>query len=296
MNTRARVKAVPVLLAASLGLGNLTKALAHEGHVQASLQPAGLEEIVLIVEEAGVTGMPESIVAGRYLVKVSGPEPGEMGPSGAVFVQFPEGVTAESAYEDVMSNPDGMPSWYLEAHFGGGVVLSQGTESWAVLDFTPGTWVVTTVFGTTLGVEFDVTGELPADLPEVEANVSMDLLEMVIHITEGEFVAGENVVYLNNGGAQLHFVDVSRVPDGTTKEAVTSALEGMMMGSPPAEGGIQESDFVPVSYMADISPGVHQYLPLTLEPGTYWLACFAPDPASGAPHAMMGMHEIIVVK
>lgn len=296
MNTRARVKAIPMIMAASLGLANFDKMIAHENHSRASLQPADLDELNLTIEEAGVTGMPESIEAGRYLVKVTGPEPGEMGPTGVAFVQFPEGVTAESAFEETQANQEEMPSWYLDTHFGGGVMLSQGTESWVVLDFTPGTWVVSTLFGTTLGVEFEVTGDLATDLADPKANVTLELLEMAIRVSDGEFVAGENVVTVVNNGAQIHFVDFGLVPDGTTREQVESLMDSFMTGTPPAEDGLQEDDFVPLTYVVDISPGVSETLPLTLEAGTYFLTCWIPDTESGAPHAMMGMWELITVE
>ncbi|MCO5226837.1 MAG: hypothetical protein M9934_00970 [Thermomicrobiales bacterium] len=53
--------------------------------------------------------MPDSVISGRYLVKVSGPEPTEMGASGAIFLQLPEGVTPEQAYEDTQAAGDSPP-------------------------------------------------------------------------------------------------------------------------------------------------------------------------------------------
>ncbi len=296
MNTRARVKALPMIMAASLGLANLDKMMAHEANSRSNLQPTGLEEINLIIEDAGVTGMPESIAAGRYLVNVTGPEPGDMGPTGVAFIQLPDGFTAESAYEETQSNPDEMPSWYMDTHFGGGVMLSQGTESWVVLDFTPGTWVVSTLFGTTLGIEFEVTGDPVEDHEDPEANVTLELLEMTIRVADGAFVAGENVVTVMNNGAQIHFVDFGQVPDGTTREQVETLMDSFMTGTPPPEDGLQESDFMPVTYIVDISPGVSETLPLTLEAGTYFLTCWIPDTESGAPHAMMGMWDLITIE
>ncbi len=301
MNTRARVTAIPVMVAASLGLGSIAtfgKALAHPGHVHTApnLQPTGLEEINLTIEESGVTGMPESIEAGRYLVKVTGPEPGEMGPSGIMAIQLPEGVTPKQAHDDVLANPNEIPGWAMESHFGGGVVLDHGPENWAVLDFTPGAWIVTTLFGTTLGVEFEVTGELPTDLPDPGANVTLDLLEMVIRVSDGEFVAGENLVTVHNAGAQIHFVDISKVPDGTTKEQIEGLMDSFMTGTPPAADGLQEADVMPAAYIAEMSGGVAVTVPLMLDAGTYFLSCWIGDPESQLPHAMMGMWDLITIE
>lgn len=299
MNTRARINAIPVMMAASIGLGgNSTPgtALAQSTPAASGEMPTDLPEINLMVEDSGVTGMPESIAAGRYLVKVTGPEPDENGPFGAIFAMLPEGVTAESAYEEMMANPDDLPSWYLETHWAGSVTLYQGTESWAVIDLTPGRWITTTVFAGTPGVEFEVTGEMPADLPEVAANVTVDLLEMTFHITEGAFIAGDNVVTAHNAGAQVHFIDISQLPEGTTRDQVAAMMDSFMTGTPPAEGGLQEDDILFITVIGDLSPGVSYSAPVTLEPGSYFLSCWVPDPETFMPHAMMGMWDVITVE
>ena len=296
MNTRTRVKAIPVLLAASLGLGTIGKAIAHEGHAVASLQPTGYDEISLTAEEAGVTGMPESIEAGRYLVKVTGPEMDpEMGPAGVSFGQLPEGITVEQAFEEAQAATDAPPAWYLDTHWGGGVAIAQGTEAWVILDLTPGEWMVSTLFGSTLPVAFEVTGEFPADAAEPEADVVLEMFEMDFRIAEGEFKAGDNIVTLNNTGAQLHFTDVMKVPDGTTEEQVEALFNSFMTGTPDPNG-LDESEAIPVAMAPDQSAGVSQTLVFTLEAGTYLLTCWAPDPETGAPHAMLGMHELLVIE
>jgi hypothetical protein len=175
-------------------------------------------------------------------------------------------------------------------------VLDQGPENWAVMDFGPGAWVLSTLFLTTPGVEFEVTGELPTELPDTGANVTLDLLEMVIRVSDGEFVAGENIVRVHNAGAQLHFVDFSKVPDGTTREQVEALINSFMTGTPPAEDGLQESDVVPVAYIAEMSGGAEVTVPVTLDPGTYFLSCWIPDTETQAPHAMMGMWDLITIE
>ncbi len=296
MKTRTRVTSIPLLLAASVGLGRLGHVFADESTPETNTMPAGYDELDLKVEESGVTGMPDSVTSGRYLVKVSGPEPTEMGASGAIFLQLPEGVTPEQAYEDTQAAGDNPPPWFLDAHFGGGVSLDQGTESWSVIDLTPGTWIVTTPYGTTLGVQFEATGDMPADIPAPEANVNVELMEMNIHVSDGAFIVGENVVTAMNIGATLHELNISKIPDGTTKEQVDQLFQILMSGATPATGDIQESDAVPVATLPQISSQVSATSPVSLEAGTYLLACWIPDPETGMPHAMMGMYDVIEVK
>ena len=296
MNTRTRVKAIPVLLAASLGLGTIGKAIAHEGHAVASLQPTGYDEIALTVEEAGVTGMPESIEAGRYLVKVTGPEMDpEMGPSGAIFIQLPEGVTAEDALEQTMAATDSYPEFYMDTHFGGGVAILTGTEAWAIVDLTPGAWHVTTMQGSTLAVPFEVTGEFPADAAAPEANVVLEMFEMDFRVAEGEFTAGDNIVTIRNTGAQIHFTEINQVPDGTTEEQVEALFNSYMTGTPDPNG-LDETQAIPVVFVPEQSGGTEVTVPVSLEAGTVLLACWVADPETGMPHAMLGMHELIVIE
>lgn len=300
MNTRARVTALPTLLAAGIGLGafgNLASAFADESSTPATGMPEGFPELDLNLEMAGITGMPDETTAGRYLVKLTGmvSSDSSQGPTGALFLQLPEGVTPESAVADTLANPESVPTWYLNAHFGGGVQLGADGTGWAILDMTPGDWVVTTFYGTTLPVAFKITGEMPADLPEVTSNVQIELSEMVIQIKEGAFVAGENIVAVHNAGTQIHFVDISKVPDGTTNDQIDALMEWEMTGTPPAEGGLTEDDFVELAYFPELSGGVTQFQPITLEAGTYFLACWAPDPETQIPHAMMGMWTLITV-
>lgn len=298
MNTRARVKAVPALLAASIGLssfGNLLEVQAHDGHTAAKLQPTGFEELNLAIEEGGVTGMPEAIEAGRYLVNVTGPAMGEMGPSGFVIAQLPEGLTAEQAFEDAQAATEGPPEWFLDVHWGGGAAILQGTEAWVILDFTPGAWHVTTLNGSTLAVPFEVTGEFPTEAEAPEANVELDMFEMDFKVLSGEFVAGENLVTVHNSGAQIHFVEVLSVPDGTTEEQVDALFNSYMTGTPEPDM-LQEADTMPVFYSPEQSPDVSMTFPITLEAGSYLFTCWIPDPETGLPHAMSGMHELITVE
>lgn len=298
MNTRARVKAIPAVIAASMGLGVLPRldaVLAHDGHLHANLQPEGFETIEVTIEESGVVGFPESVEAGRYLIKATGPasEPGGM-PSGIMVLQLPEGLTPEQAFEDTQ-NAESEPEWYQQAHFAGGVFVDTEGSGWSILDLTPGAWVVTTLFGTTMPVALEVTGEFPAEVADPGAGVVLTLAEMTIEVTSGEFVAGENLVEVVNGGAALHFVDLGKVPDGTTNEQVEALFNSFMTGTPDPNA-LGEDDLQPLVYIPDQSGGTTQFVQISLEPGTYFLSCWVLDHESMMPHAMMGMWTLVTVE
>ena len=97
MNSRYRVTAVPTLLAAAL-----TSRFASHGSLlaapqtPASLDALGLETIALVSTPDGITGMPEELPAGYYLIDLSGePAEGQMTVSASMF-KFPEGTTLET--------------------------------------------------------------------------------------------------------------------------------------------------------------------------------------------------------
>lgn len=296
MNTRARVTAIPALLAAGFGLGafgSLGTTFAHQTPESAPAKPEGFTELPLKVDASGITGMPDSIDSGRYLVTLSGDPSVAVGPlGGCAFAQLPADVTPEQAVKDASA---GIPSWYMQTVFGGGVVLGKDGTGWGVVDLTPGDWAVTTLQASTLPVLFTASGDMPTDLPDVTANVQVELKEMEINVTSGAFTAGDNIVEICNVGQINHFLDISKLPDGTTKEQVEATFDAEMGGTPPADGVISEDQITPVVTFPDLSKGVCMYTPLTLESGTYFLACWAADSSDQIPHAMMGMWTVITV-
>jgi hypothetical protein len=88
--------------------------------------------------------------------------------------------------------------------------------------------------------------------------------------------AGRTSFVATNAGAQAHFMLLVRLADGVTLEDALKSEEGkgieaQWSSSIVAAGGADE-----------------EALTVDLEPGTYGMACFIPDP-DGTPHAMKGM-------
>ncbi|MDQ3526218.1 MAG: hypothetical protein M3451_14365, partial [Chloroflexota bacterium] len=106
--------------------------------------------------------------------------------------------------------------------------------------------------------------------------------------------AGENLVKVENAGVQPHFVEVSKVPDGTTLENIEATIAGFMGGAPEAEP-IAETDFAGFATTVDQSGGTTIWVTMDLEAGTYAALCFFPDPETGMPHAAMGMYIVFTV-
>lgn len=256
-----------------------------------------LPELALTFTVDGIEGVPESLEAGRYLLKISGdpgPEDYVLGP---MFMQLPEGATIEQVMEEAGANPDAPPSIYYTALLAGGVgaVVPAGqTSATSIIDLPPGQWFVAGLSLSRPPVPLTVTGKMPTDLSEPLSNATITLDEMSIALTAGKLVAGENLVKVDNIGAQPHFVEILSVPDGTTRKHVEAAIQAEMNGTPEADA-LDLGSATPHSYIGEQSAGVVAWASVTLEAGTYAALCFVPDPETGMPHAMSGMHEVFVV-
>jgi hypothetical protein len=309
MNTRARVTAVPALLAAGALAtlpGFLKTAAAHQATpaagaaaVPAAWADLGLPELNLTIGEA-IEGMPESVEAGRYLLTVSG-EPGpEDFAIGAVFMQLPEGLSLDDALAQAGEATDAAPAFFNESIFASGaaaLVPAGQTSATAIVDLSPGAgqWIALDPSFSRQPIAFEVTGEVPADLAEPEANVTLGMGEMYIELNEGSLVAGENLIKVVNEGVQPHFIEVLGVPEGTTNDNITGAIEAEMGATPSAEP-VDINAAMPAAYMPEQSEGVVAWHAVTLEAGTYAVMCWITDPETGMPHAMLGMHNVFVVE
>jgi hypothetical protein len=305
VSTRSRVTALPVLAAGAFAasLPFSLKALAQDASPEAAAEnpfaDLGLPEIELHFTSAEFTGMPESLEAGRYLVIVHGEPSEEDWAFGPTFVQLPEGTTLDDVMAIDPATLDGPPEWYYQSHSPGGPVVLAATgetTAYGVVDIRPGEWFVA---GNALAqppIAFTAIGEMPADLPEPEANVTLTIGEMVINVSDGAFATGQNVVKVENIGAQPHFVELSKVPDGTTEENIEATIAGFMGGTPEAET-LAEEDFITAGFSGEQSGQTAQWMVMTIqEPGTHAAACWIPDPETMMPHAAMGMHTIIEVE
>ena len=299
MNTRVRVQAIPAITAAAFGLSPLGRLLAQGAPVPVIglLQPTGFDEINLTIEDAGIVGMPETPAAGRYLFTFHKPLSGEQGDYGFIVVQFPEGVTAEQAYADEQEAmySGTFPSWCGDARFAGGARIGDADNTWAILDLTPGTWHVSDLMVTAPAVLFEVTGDFPENVLEPEANVELHLVDLDFEIASGAFIAGENLVTSHNTGDQNHHVVAFRVPDGTTEGQVHALFNSMMTGT-PEPNMLDDSSMEYIFNSIDQSLGTSISFPVTLDAGTYLFVCWIPDSATGIPHVMTGMHELIVIE
>lgn len=259
----------------------------------------GLTVLTLSVSEQGVTGLPATLAAGRYILHL---EPGDMLPNdtvpGVFFAKLPDGVTMDdmAAMASTPASPtSGPPDWYYTTTLPGGVSAAPGQAGDAVIDLTAGNWFASGPQLSTPPVGLTVTGDAPTKVMDPESNATITLKDFAIDLTNGELQAGQNVIALESTGTEPHFLALSKGPDGLTRDQLAAGINADMSGTPVA-GGLSESDLMPVFQSIDQSGGTKQWVVVTLEAGTYAGMCWIPDPKTGMPHAAMGMFNVFTVK
>jgi hypothetical protein len=96
-------------------------------------------------------------------------------------------------------------------------------------------------------------------------------------------------VKVDNRSDQPHFIELQRVKSGTTRGQVLKFLRSGGQGQPSFAKRANSSFGV-------ISPNRHAAWNLDLPKGRYALMCFWPDRATGMPHAVMGMVDMVNLK
>jgi len=97
----------------------------------------------------------------------------------------------------------------------------------------------------------------------------------------------EGTYTFTNVSDTLHFMSISRVKAGTTDQQITDFFNGTNPNVPFLPGPSGGNDVT--------SPGQTLQLSYDLPAGTYVLTCFVADDVTGMPHALMGMHKVVVM-
>jgi hypothetical protein len=279
------------------------------------LADLGLPTLDVSVGKSGYFGIPDSLEAGRYLVSLS--VVADAGQSGTIdFVQPPSGMSpddflamlsgdmagtsvatpaATPSASPASSPASGAPTSIFDATWAGGTFAEPGTMSQVIVDLGPGKWLAFGEGSDSEPVVFEVTGELPSDLPEPEASATLSMDEYSINVSEGALVAGWQLVRIDNTGQQPHFIAGDLGPQGLTADDVEAALVDERTGTPAAGSFDLDTDLTTVFTSTTQSPGTSLWLVVDLQPGTYLLACFFPDAVDGLPHANHGMYTVIDV-
>ncbi len=100
--------------------------------------------------------------------------------------------------------------------------------------------------------------------------------------------AGPHSVTVTNSGPQPHEATIVKLADGVE----VADLPAMFASTEPPTGA---PPFTSAGGVAGIDVGATVLIDVDLEAGNYAFLCFVPDPATGAPHAALGMIGALTV-
>lgn len=250
----------------------------------AACAPAA-QPLAYTVQDGGFAG-PDSAPAGWTQISLTNDSAGV---DHAQFVRLEAGKTAEDLAAALAADPERFPAWSYP--LGGPNAPDPGGTATAIVNFTPGTYALLSFIPDGAGVPGLARGFLKtvtitasrtaAAEPNADATVSLADFSLSL---SGEIAAGERTLRFDNSGTQPHEAYLVKLNEGVTAEAYLNAAPGT---PPPAAG---------LGGITAIAPGDHQFITVDLDPGNYAMFCFLTDPASHAPHFVLGMLTEFSVK
>jgi hypothetical protein len=251
----------------------------------------GYPELTIKVTDDAVE-MPASVPAGRYLVTLTDATDHGLD---AFLMRLPEGMTAAEVDAAFASPPTEIPDWYLQAVLAGGPTVSAGRTGQTIADLTPGQWLV---IGNGHPTQtFAVTGDLAAPIaaPDPTADATVTLQEYAF-VGLDAVKPGRQIWKVTNTGTQPHFMELIKVPAGTTMDQIVQVLMAGGSEASPVPGGLDPAQVEGVGGIGALSVGMTGWYVTDLEPGTYAALCFIPDKDTLMPHALMGMIQVFAVQ
>jgi plastocyanin len=197
-----------------------------------------------------------------------------------------------NTFEDLtaaLQRPDPAAALALVTLSGGPTGVAAGASGSTTVNLEPGTHALLCFVTGADGVphiakgqvgQIEVTGTAGGgELPSGDAQVTLQDFAFVGLTT---LSSGQHTVTVSNAGPQPHEATLVKLNEGVTVEQVIEAFTSTepSTGPPPwtGAGGI-----------AGIATGTTATMEIEVAAGNYALICFIPDPASGKPHAALGM-------
>lgn len=293
MRARAVLRGATVVLSAG--------ALIAVGAVAASASSAS--QVVNVVGDGHSVQLSRtSVQAGTIRFDVSTSVPASQGSSEITLFKPKGGATAATVLADLRDEFANYPSkaakgtreLVRDANFYGLADPMEGTPFTITEKLTAGTYYLFDA-----GVQPPTK---PSDLTKLTVRSAYTSYaqpavasQFTVQLTSADrFVAPRNwqhkgTVTVANVSDTIHFMSLVPVKKGTTDQQVQQYFDSGQQGPPSfaLQGPSGGSDVE--------SPGVSLQLTYNLPAGTYVLLCFVADDQTGMPHAMMGMHKVVVL-
>lgn len=187
----------------------------------------------------------------------------------------------------------------------GGPEVGPGEQASVIADLPAGQYQVICVIPEADGTPHYMMGmkaplevtEATEPLPTPVASMTVNLVDFAFEMPSMEVPAGPQIWEVPNVGEQVHEMVILRQAPGVTFAQVQEMLMAPPpatpmagdMASPEAAATAGPPPITLIAGVAPMSPGYTNWAVLDLEPADYFAICFVPDPASGAPHFVLGM-------
>ncbi len=221
----------------------------------------------------------------------------------AMFMRLNDGAQLADL-EAALTQPDFGPILGLSESLGGPEV-DPGLQATTIVDLEPGQYMVICVIPDADGTPHYMMGmKAPLEVTEPigtaaapSADHTIDLVDFAFGVEMPPMTvsAGPQIWAGRNVGQQLHEMIVLQQAPGVSFDQVQAML-GLSAATPdaasaasPEAGAMSGPPFALIGGIAPMNPGYTNWAVLDLEAGDYFLICFVPDPATGAPHAALGM-------
>ncbi len=293
------------VIAACSGTGASTApSVAPVSEAPASVAPASIAPSVApsasaaaaTVQDLAVEGtdfafaLPASIPAGLTKVTLTNAGAEE---HQAQVAKLADGTTLETLLTTLQENEAAALGLLTLA--GGPTGVQPGDARSTTSNLTPGAYVFLCFVQSADGVPHLAKGiiaPLEVTEPAVEADVpagdSAVTLQDFAFVGLDTLTTGPHTVTVTNAGPQPHEATIVKLADGV---AATDLL-GMFTASEAPSG---PPPFTTAGGVAGVAVGETITMDVDLPAGNYAFICFVPDPATGAPHAALGMIGALTV-
>jgi uncharacterized cupredoxin-like copper-binding protein len=225
---------------------------------------------------------PDQVNAGIVSIKMenNGKEPHHM-----QLARLPDGKTIADLQAALGQGEEAALA--LLEFAGGPSVLDPGKSGEVVLNLREGNYVLMCFVSSADGTPHFAKGMLkPMTVVAGGGNAQAPSSEATITLKDFEFVglpaqvsAGKHTWEVKNEGPQPHEAYIVKLAAGQTMDDVGAFFQNPV-GPPPFES---------VGGMQALQVGKNGWMVMDFQPGNYIALCAVPDPATGKPHAELGM-------
>ncbi len=172
---------------------------------------------------------------------------------------------------------------------GGPTGVQPGAAGSTTANLEPGAYVFLCFVQSADGVPHLAKGMVaPIDVTEPAVTAEVPAGDTAVTLQDFAFVGldtlstGPHTVTVTNAGPQPHEATIVKLADGVQATDLLAMFQSTAAPSGPPP-------FTSVGGVAGVAVGSTITMDVDLPAGNYAFLCFVPDPASGAPHAALGM-------